>query len=86
MLVEHSIPDAIDARIEEPIDVVALVAPDQGGLSQHLVDALATMKTQGAAAVLVVFPRFVDAEILRRQADAGVDLLDTFWRTRSHRQ
>ena len=41
--------------------------------------------THGGAAVLVVFPRFVDAEILRRQADAGDDPLDTFWRMRSHR-
>jgi hypothetical protein len=86
MLVEHSVPNANEARIEEPIDVVALMAPDQGGLSQQFVDALATMKTQGAAAVLVVFPRFVEAENLRRHADAGVDPLDTLWRTRSQRR
>ena len=73
MLVEHSLPNANDARIEEPIDVVVLVAPDQGGLSQQFVDALATMKAQGAAAVLVVFPRFVDAEILQRASNAGAD-------------
>ena len=85
MLVEHSISDSIARAIDGPIDVVVLVAPDRAGLSQQFVDALATMKTHGGAAVLVVFPRFVDAEILRRQADAGDDPLDTFWRMRSHR-
>jgi hypothetical protein len=115
MLAEHPVSNSIDARIDEPVDVVVLVAPDQDGLSQQFVDALAAMKTQGAAAVLVVYPRFVDAETLRRasnagadhcvvapssrelfshierarslrrQADAGDDPLDTFWRARSHR-
>lgn len=73
MLVEHSIPDSIHGRIDEPIDVVVLVAPDQAGLSQQFVDALATMKTHGGAAVLVVFPRVVDAEILQRASSAGAD-------------
>jgi hypothetical protein len=77
MLVEHSIPDSINqpinTPIDRPIDVVVLVAPDQPGLSQQFVDALTTMKTRGAAAVLVVFPTVVDAEILQRASNAGAD-------------
>ena len=73
MLVEHSIPDSIDELINEPIDVVVLVAPDQACLSQQFVDALAMMKTHGRAAVLVIFPRVVEAEILARASNAGAD-------------
>ena len=73
MLVEHCVPDSIDGRIDDPIDVVVLVAPDQAGLSQQFVDVLATMKTDGGAAVLVVFPRVIDTEILERASTAGAD-------------
>ncbi|MDP9332420.1 MAG: hypothetical protein M3Q30_03785 [Actinomycetota bacterium] len=122
MFAEHPAPDspAPDSpapdSIDEPVDVIVLVAPDRADLSSQFVDTLSEMKARGSAAVLVVFPRVVDAEILQRATDAGAthcvvapssgelfahierarslrryaaaedDRLDTFWRTRSHRQ
>jgi hypothetical protein len=69
MFAEHTAANSI----EEPIDVVVLVAPDGAALPQQFVDALAAVKARDSAAVLVVFPRVVDAEILQRVADAGAN-------------
>ena len=76
MLAEHPIRQPGAEPLDEPnepMDVVVLVAPDQVGLSQQFVDAIAQMKTRGAAAVLVVFPSVVDAETLQLVTDAGAN-------------
>lgn len=53
------------------MDVVVLVVPDHGGLSHDFVDAIAEMRGHGDAAVLVVFPRVVDDEVIQRAEAAG---------------
>jgi hypothetical protein len=75
MLAEHPtsppVHDAVGASINAPMDVVVLVVPDQTGLSHEFVDAIAEMRARGDAAVLVVFPRVVDADVIRRAEAAG---------------
>ncbi len=73
MLAEHPTPrpEPLGASIDAPLDVVVLVVPDHGGLSPEFVDAIAEMRRRGDAAVLVVFPRVGDAEVIRRAEAAG---------------
>ncbi len=69
---EGPTPEPTTPEVEnEPIDVVVLVAPDGGTLSDDFVAAIARMKARGAAAVLVVFPRPVDVEVVHRAEAAG---------------
>ncbi len=78
MLAEHPIPqpiaEAVDASLDAPMDVVVLVVPDHGprrGLSADFLEAIAEMRARGDAAVLVVFPRAVDPEVIARAEGAG---------------
>jgi hypothetical protein len=74
MLAEHPTPQTgapTDAAINAPMDVVVLVVPDHGGLTHEFVDAIAEIRERGDAAVLVVFPGAVDADIVRRAEAAG---------------
>jgi hypothetical protein len=75
MLAEHPIPqpirEALGESVNAPMDVVVLVVPDHGGLTHEFVDAIAQMRDRGDAAVLVVFPRVVDADVIRRAEEAG---------------
>jgi hypothetical protein len=71
MLAEHPTPQPVGAPVDAPMDVVVLVVPDTGGLTHEFVDAIAEMRGRGDAAVLVVFPRVVDAEVIQRAEAAG---------------
>lgn len=79
MLAEHPVPHAADAVVpgdvddvlETAMDVVVLVVPDQRGLSREFVDAIAAVRRRGDAAVLVVFPSVVDAEVIMQPGAAG---------------
>jgi hypothetical protein len=85
MLAEHPIPqpiaEVIDATLDAPMDVVVLVVPDHRGptaagvvhegLSAGFLEAIAEMRTRGDAAILVVFPRAVDPEVIARAEGAG---------------
>jgi hypothetical protein len=82
MLAERPTPPtsaAVDARVpmsaqtNEPMDVVVLVVPDQTGLSPEFLDAIAEVRSRGDAAVLVVFPRAVDADSVLRAEAAGAN-------------
>jgi hypothetical protein len=57
----------------DPVDVVVLLAPDRHGDFEMLLDAIAEVKQRDHTAVLVVFNRTVDADIVRRAANAGAD-------------
>jgi hypothetical protein len=57
--------------INEPMDVVVLVVPDQTGLSPEFLDAIAEVRARGDAAVLVVFPRAVGADAVSQAEAAG---------------
>jgi DNA-binding NarL/FixJ family response regulator len=64
---------ACRARTMDPVDVVVLLAPDRHGDFDMLLDAIAEVKQRDHTAVLVVFNRAVDADIVRRAANAGAD-------------
>jgi hypothetical protein len=57
----------------DPVDVVVLLAPDRHGDFDMLFDAIAEVKQRDHTAVLVVFNRAVDADIVGRAANAGAD-------------
>ena len=57
----------------ETMDVVVLVVPDREGLSDEFVDAITEVHARGDAAVLVVFPRAVGADTVRRAEAAGAN-------------
>ena len=79
MLAEHPTPqptepvvrDALGDAINAPMDVVVLVVPDREGLSDEFVAAISEVRDRGDAAVLVVFPRVVGADVLQRAEAAG---------------
>jgi hypothetical protein len=85
MLAEHPIPqpiaEVVDAALDAPMDVVVLVVPDHrgptadgvlhDGLSADFLEAIAEMRARGDAAVLVVFPRAVDPEVIASAEGAG---------------
>jgi hypothetical protein len=76
MLAEHPTPLPLSTALDSAIDVVVLVVPDRvglahEGLSHEFVDAIAEMRMRGDAAVLVVFPRAVDADVIARAEAAG---------------
>lgn len=86
MPAEHPVPHPVDAVVatgttgvdatvddvlETPMDVVVLVVPDQRSLSHEFVDAIADVRRRGDAAVLVVFPRVVDAGVILEAQAAG---------------
>ncbi len=79
MLAEHPVPHPADAVVpgdvddvlETAMDVVVLVVPDQRDLSREFVDAIADVRRRGDAAVLVVFPIVVDAEVIMQAEAAG---------------
>jgi hypothetical protein len=85
MLAEHPIPqpitEVVDASLDAPMDVVVLVVPDHRGptadgvvhegLPADFLEAIAAMRSRGDAAVLVVFPRAVDPEVIARAVGAG---------------
>ncbi len=89
-------PQSIGESINAPMDVVVLVVPEPGGLTHEFVDAIAEVRERGDAAVLVVFPRIVDAEVVARAHAAGAshcavapssdDLFTHIERARSHRR
>jgi hypothetical protein len=60
-------------EINEPMDVVVLVVPDQSGLSPEFLEAIAEVRSRGDAAVLVVFPRAVGADAVLRAEAAGAN-------------
>jgi response regulator RpfG family c-di-GMP phosphodiesterase len=70
-LAENPTPQPLGDSINAPMDMVVLVVPDHGGLSHEFVDAIAEMRRRGDAAVLVVFPRVVDTEVILRAEAAG---------------
>lgn len=75
MLAEHPVPHPVDVVVDDvletPMDVVVLVVPDQRGLSREFVDAIADVRRRGDAAVLVVFPRLVDPDVILEAEAAG---------------
>ena len=68
MLAERPIPE-----INEPMDVVVLVVPNQTGLSPEFLEAISEVRNRGDAAVLVVFPRTVGADVVLRAEAAGAN-------------
>src|SRR3954471_15735852 len=69
-----SAPAACNVRSTEPVAVVVLLAPDRHGAFDVLFDVITEVKRRDHTAVLVVFNRAVDADIVRRATDAGADL------------
>ncbi|MDQ1511645.1 MAG: hypothetical protein QOG50_3489 [Actinomycetota bacterium] len=59
---------------EAPIDVIVLVAPSPSTSPGQFMRTIADLKSDGRAAVLVVFPHLADTETLARASTAGADL------------